>query len=212
MPSNSRCCITCGATKPLSEFRKKGIRNGQQRYDSQCKPCRKLHDRQHVDRKRKYNQRYHRQNPDYNRKYYMAHREQINQRSLRYYAAHREEMKEQQRRYYEANKEKKSAYYREYRKANLQKRIDLALRYRARQRAAPGHFTKAQFQALCEHYRNICLRCGESKPLTHDHVVPLIDGGGNDISNIQPLCLSCNCRKGTKSTDYRLGEHKTDRA
>jgi 5-methylcytosine-specific restriction endonuclease McrA len=38
------------------------------------------------------------------------------------------------------------------------------------------------------------LCCGEAKPLTVDHVVPVSKGGSNDISNIQPLCLECNDR------------------
>lgn len=36
-----------------------------------------------------------------------------------------------------------------------------------------------------------------------DHVVPVLFGGSNDISNIQPLCRSCNSSKGASTVDYR---------
>jgi 5-methylcytosine-specific restriction endonuclease McrA len=73
-----------------------------------------------------------------------------------------------------------------------------------REFVAPGSFTQAQFKALCQHYGNICLRCRKEKVLVADHVIPLAIGGKNDISNIQPLCQSCNLIKGINSTDYRL--------
>lgn len=60
-----------------------------------------------------------------------------------------------------------------------------------------------EFKELCDAYGNICLRCGEEKPLSVDHVIPLCDGGSNSIDNIQPLCVDCNCIKGRKATDYR---------
>lgn len=41
--------------------------------------------------------------------------------------------------------------------------------------------------------------------LEADHVVPLTRGGSNDISNIQPLCGTCNRSKFVKGVDYRTG-------
>jgi 5-methylcytosine-specific restriction endonuclease McrA len=69
-----------------------------------------------------------------------------------------------------------------------------------------GHYTAAEFKALCEEYGNACLRCGDKDaPLTPDHVIPLTLGGSNWISNIQPLCRRCNSRKNIKIIDYRPG-------
>jgi 5-methylcytosine-specific restriction endonuclease McrA len=56
---------------------------------------------------------------------------------------------------------------------------------------------------MCTWFGDLCLACGERSRLSPDHVVPLVQGGANDISNIQPLCLSCNLRKSTKTIDYR---------
>ena len=66
------------------------------------------------------------------------------------------------------------------------------------------HYTAAEFKALCEEYGNVCLRCGNKEALlTPDHVIPLSLGGSNWITNIQPLCRSCNSRKNVKIIDYR---------
>jgi 5-methylcytosine-specific restriction endonuclease McrA len=76
-------------------------------------------------------------------------------------------------------------------------------RKRARLLGAAGSFTAKEFRELCVFYGNVCLRCQLPKPLTPDHVVPLVAGGSNFISNIQPLCLPCNSSKGVRATDYR---------
>ena len=67
----------------------------------------------------------------------------------------------------------------------------------------PGEFTKEDFVKICDKYGNVCLRCHKKKKLTTDHIIPVSKGGANDISNIQPLCKSCNSIKHDKTVDYR---------
>lgn len=70
--------------------------------------------------------------------------------------------------------------------------------------ACEGHYTVAEFKALCEMYGNVCLRCGDKNaPLTPDHIIPWSLGGTNWITNIQPLCSRCNSQKNIKIVDYR---------
>jgi 5-methylcytosine-specific restriction endonuclease McrA len=66
-----------------------------------------------------------------------------------------------------------------------------------------GTYTNAEWDQLCADYDHRCLCCGERRPLTVDHVIPLSQGGSNTIDNLQPLCLSCNDRKGSRAIDYR---------
>lgn len=49
-----------------------------------------------------------------------------------------------------------------------------------------------------------CLCCGSTNKISIDHIIPVYLGGENIISNFQPLCKSCNSKKGTKIIDYRL--------
>lgn len=48
-----------------------------------------------------------------------------------------------------------------------------------------------------------CLKCGATESITRDHVIPLSRGGLHTITNLQPLCVSCNRRKGSDDGDYR---------
>ena len=66
-----------------------------------------------------------------------------------------------------------------------------------------GSHTEQEWNELCARYNHKCLCCGEIKPLTKDHVLPLSLGGDNTINNLQPLCLACNLKKHAKHVDYR---------
>jgi len=78
-----------------------------------------------------------------------------------------------------------------------------------REKYAEGSHTEAEWAALLLGCGNECLRCGTSGELTNqgyltrDHVVPLSRGGSDSISNIQPLCQSCNSWKYTREIDFR---------
>ena len=52
-------------------------------------------------------------------------------------------------------------------------------------------------------YGKACISCGSKEDIEIDHIVSIARGGKNVLSNLQPLCKSCNVSKGTKKIDYR---------
>lgn len=74
-----------------------------------------------------------------------------------------------------------------------------------RRKMAVGDFSLEEWELLKKQYNHTCPCCKLSEPeinLTIDHIIPLIKGGTNNLENIQPLCLSCNCKKHTKTIKY----------
>jgi HNH endonuclease len=70
----------------------------------------------------------------------------------------------------------------------------------------PQKVSDEDWRAIKERYNFTCLKCGRQEPeiiLEPDRIVPGALGGKYDPENIQPLCRSCNARKGTSRTDYR---------
>lgn len=63
--------------------------------------------------------------------------------------------------------------------------------------------SKAKRNAVLDEFGNKCLCCGSYDDICIDHVVPLSLGGFNRVDNMQPLCRSCNSKKGVKTIDYR---------
>lgn len=76
------------------------------------------------------------------------------------------------------------------------KRIVYHARLRATRVGASGSFTITQWRDLCARHDHACAICKARVPLTADHIIPFAQGGTNSIENIQPLCKSCNSRKG----------------
>jgi 5-methylcytosine-specific restriction endonuclease McrA len=179
----TKTCTKCEVPLPLASFsRDKTKRDGL--YPS-CKACRLT--------------------------YGEAHRADLRAYNVRWRAEHPDRMDAAVRRWQENNRERALGIARQWKRDNWDrvlayKRLrgsEDAHRRRARQVGSGGSYTTAEWLALCAAYGNRCLACGAAGPLTVDHIVPLASGGGNDIGNIQPLCGTCNCSKGTKTIDYR---------
>jgi hypothetical protein len=68
--------------------------------------------------------------------------------------------------------------------------------------------------------RGRCVLCGKDlsgqlaisgeKEIHYDHMVPLEQGGMNDVTNIQLLCSSCNLSKGTFSATSNIYQNWYD--
>jgi len=151
-----------------------------------CLECRNQRARDAVSRFQKRNIEKQREE---SRLYFHSNRETESIRNARYRKAHSKRLLEKNR----VNKRSNRARYRVYEHNR-----------RALLNAAPGKFTKEEFEELCSKYDHHCLRCGLRERLVPDHVIPLSKGGTNFISNIQPLCSKCNAIKNRHHcTDYR---------
>lgn len=79
--------------------------------------------------------------------------------------------------------------------------------YKIRKRKAKGQFLPNQWQELKKQFNFACVKCKIKEPfikLEADHIIPLALGGTNFITNIQPLCRSCNGQKYLSIVDYRI--------
>lgn len=47
-----------------------------------------------------------------------------------------------------------------------------------------------------------CVACGSTEDMTVDHIVPRVLGGNSEVSNLQPMCRSCNSTKAGKPDTY----------
>jgi len=76
-----------------------------------------------------------------------------------------------------------------------------------------GAHTYDEWEKLKAQYNWTCPTCGRMEPditLTHDHIIPIFAGGPDSIQNIQPLCVSCNSKKGTSTMRYEAWGYEAD--
>jgi 5-methylcytosine-specific restriction endonuclease McrA len=76
------------------------------------------------------------------------------------------------------------------------------LRRKVRLQQNGGHHSRLEWELLKQKHNSTCLMCGKQEPeikLTRDHIIAVIDGGNDNITNIQPLCRPCNSRKRNKA-------------
>lgn len=220
--STTKTCTRCKQAKPTDQFAiDKRLKNGRV---SRCKACVvELHrERRKADPEfRAYGYRYQQErrqrDPEYNERWLAYKR----RKSQEWKEQHPEDTQKRAQR----NAQRRStdpalrAKYTDYERTRRQERqradpafhehlMDLAKRgwhkRRARLAASGGSYTRSEWRRLCDYYDHRCVCCGKQlQRLTVDHVIPLSKGGRNTISNLQPLCRSCNSKKHDKAIDYR---------
>ena len=98
-----------------------------------------------------------------------------------------------------AHVERKRALDAAWKRAHPERCREYALINASRRRALKngngGSHTVEEWRDKCALLGNVCIYCGEAKPLTRDHKIPLTRGGSDDITNIVPACRPCNTRK-----------------
>lgn len=210
-------CSKCDRELPLTEFqRNKSTPDGLQRW---CKSCRRSHyyEPERKQRKVAYDrqrrtergdefraqarERYH-NDPDYHARRIESGRQY---RTTPAYQE-RERLRHHKRWADPEYRRMRIAKHRERRHRDPEYRRKVYYWRRARKmriKLQGRPFTHAEWIQLCERYDHCCLACGQRKPLSPDHIVPVSRGGSSDISNIQPLCVDCNKRKSARTIDYR---------
>jgi hypothetical protein len=69
---------------------------------------------------------------------------------------------------------------------------------RLRKRLVPNTLTAEEWAQIKKQFKYRCIYCGEKKPLTHEHIVPLSRGGSFTKENILPACKNCNSKRGNR--------------
>lgn len=190
---NTKRCSRCKIEKPLTEFRRGGKSTRGDGYYAYCNDC-----------TREYAKAWQNDNPELVKKQkqndYQRHKEVHDVKSKKWAKDNPEKRREISRRYCELHPDAVTRAVREWRHRNPEKVRQYGWTRQARENGASGNFTHEEWIDLCKRYDNKCVCCGQGdKKLMPDHVVPLSKGGDSYISNIQPLCISCNSRKRDKT-------------
>ena len=205
-----KTCTKCGESKALSEYHKDG-RFG---LKAVCNKCRAAKERKYYEankekiaaKAKKYREENKEKIAAGYKKWYEANKEKKAATHKKWYEANKEKIAAWQKKYGQENKEKIAAGYKKWREENKEKIAARDAKRSAIKAGLPGHFTAAEFTAICEKYNNRCLCCGKKNKLEADHVIPITwKGSTNYIENIQPLCKSCNSgKRNHHATDYRI--------
>jgi hypothetical protein len=72
-------------------------------------------------------------------------------------------------------------------------------RRRVAEKSVAATLTAEEWNVIKKRYKYRCVYCGEKKPLTRDHIIPVLQKGPLTKENVVPACASCNAKKHTST-------------
>lgn len=199
-------CCCCGIFKSFKCFSKDVHRkDGLHPLCRECKSKRskawyRAHLHKNRESKRKAGVIFRQRHPDFYRNWYRHNAETVAQRVSLYRSQNPERWKHYRNRWARNHQEQTRRYAANWRSHPHAREIvrHHARNYRAQRKGAIGSHTLSEWESLKRSCSYRCVFCGKAEPLiklTRDHILPISKGGSNFISNIQPLCGSCNSTK-----------------
>jgi 5-methylcytosine-specific restriction endonuclease McrA len=122
--------------------------------------------------------------------------------SARFRERHPDRAREIARLAYQRHRQERLALSARWALANRQRKAAAEQRRRAAKRQIEGHgVDPADWLAMVVAAQGRCTYCGEVRPLTMDHRMPLSRGGRHELENVVPACKPCNSRKHTRTEE-----------
>lgn len=210
-------CTKCGKWLVASSKYFNKQKNGKYGLRAQCKECskkcnkkcvkkyKKTHREAILEQKKKYRETHREAIAEYSKKHYEANKEAILEQKKKYREENKEAIAERMKKWYEANKEAISKQKKEYYNTP-QGQVSLFNRNnrrRAKEQNQGNGITKDQWLEMMNFFGWRCAYSGKylggnSKDRTIDHVIPLNNGGENEIWNCVPMDRSLNSSKRDK--------------
>lgn len=203
-------CRTCWKAKHPTYYRQDSYRDKKRGYSKtyyqdnrdRLRPIRKAWAEANAEHLSDYNKEWYAENrEDYTQKrkaWRKAHPELVRRRTRRYYEANRDKILEERRRWKRAHADKIREQNRRWVEANRDKHNAKGARRRARVRGVQTvDFTPEQLALRWAYYGNKCWIC-RGPATASDHVKPIAKGGAHMLSNLRPICKSCNSTKHCK--------------
>lgn len=183
-----RLCLKCRIEKPLDQFYKHATRG----YQSYCIPCKKA-DAKTDKSKARY------------AKNYQDNKERRDAQAVEWVKKNPERSRAIKRSWSQRNPENARKQAKRYAKRHPDKVLERNKRRRARERGAPGDYSRAEWFACLARWDYECAYCTlpftSDRLPTQDHMLPLTRGGHHVDANIVPACRSCNSRKRTRTAE-----------
>jgi 5-methylcytosine-specific restriction endonuclease McrA len=196
----TKCCVGCNIVKTVDSFYRE--RSG---HRSKCKTCESANRKQYylankeaVKAKRAIYQKAHlAEQYVHNQAWRKRNVEKVREAGRRQYANNIEHRKKVKNEWRKKNAELVKIYLDKYRLQHLPKMAEKAHKRRARVRCNGVYLVTEK--ELIRLYKSPCSNCGTKERITIDHIIPVVRGGKHSIGNLQPLCLSCNASKNSKT-------------